>query len=554
MERRDVLKLGALSAVGAGVLAAPWGERAQSKSASLLPSREMPRPYRMPFRRPPVLRPAAVTAEGGRPVLHYAVTAQQGEAAMLPRLRTPVWGYNGLAPGPTIVVDDGVEVRLTVRNQLPLTHPAYGHPFSLATHLHGNASLPQYDGYANDKILPGHRKEYRYPCVQGGRTMWYHDHAAHYTGRNVYSGLFGAFIVHDPWDRAQLPQDEFDVPLVVGDVMFAADGSLAFDDRDHSGLFGDVITVNGVPWPVMQVKRRVYRFRIFVGSISRSYRFSLSTRDPLVIVGSEAGMFRTPQPVQSFRQVTGERYEVLVDFSRYEPGTTIDLLNASNKNNRDFTDTNKVMRFVVTDTPYDGRNNTVPTSLDVHPHTDAIMTVPQSAARRTTRLRLKHDDITNEWSINERTWEDVIASGFTEVLADPAIDDVEIWQIENSSGGWYHPMHLHLVDYRVIWRNTTSGRRPFPWELGPKDTVYVGEGETVRLLVKFSVPEGSPGGRYMIHCHNLPHEDFDMMGQFRVGKVPFDTDPNHPILAAPPVWDAGPADTPEYEPAYPIGT
>ncbi|EYR62859.1 bilirubin oxidase [Actinotalea ferrariae CF5-4] len=553
MERRDVLKLGALGILGVGALATPLGERAMSKSASYLSARDFPRPYGQPFRRPAVLRPYERTVDEAGPLVKYSVTAQQAAAAVLTRLSTPVWTYNGVLPSPTIRVADGERVSLRVRNALPATHPQFGHPFAMATHLHGNASLPQYDGYASDLSLPGQVKEYRYSCVQGARTMWYHDHAAHTTAQNVYSGLVGQFHVRDAWDEAQLPQGEFDVPLLLSDAMFAADGSLAYDDDDHSGLYGDVVLVNGVPWPVMRVKRRVYRFRVVAGSISRSWRLSLSTREAMTIVATDAGMLRVPQPVGSFRQGSGERYEILVDFRRYAPGTAVDLLNASNKNNVNYDHTNKVMRFLVTDEAFDGANNAVPTALDVHPHADAVMALTPQMARRTTRMRLKHDDITNAWSINDHTWADVVSSGYQRVIADPDVDDVEIWEVENSSGGWFHPVHIHLVDFAVLWRNSTRDRRPFAWERGPKDTVYVGEGETVRLLMRFSVPEGSPGGRYMIHCHNLPHEDHDMMAQFRVGKVPFDADPNHPVLAAPAAWDGGPPDSPTYEPGFPVG-
>jgi hypothetical protein len=36
----------------------------------------------------------------------------------------------------------------------------------------------------------------------------------------------------------------------------------------------------------------------------------------------------------------------------------------------------------------------------------------------------------------------------------------------------------------------------------------------------------------MIHCHNLSHEDHDMMVQFEVGDAGDDW--NHPVYAAPP--------------------
>jgi spore coat protein A len=135
-----------------------------------------------------------------------------------------------------------------------------------------------------------------------------------------------------------------------------------------------------------------------------------------------------------------------------------------------------------------------------------------------------------QWTLNGQTWLDVIDSGFKAVLANPGLNAVEVWQIENSSGGWFHPIHIHLVDFKILSRN---GRPPFAWELGPKDTVYVGEGETVRVIAKF----GPHRGRYMFHCHNLPHEDHDMMHQFRVGLNAGDADPNDPITAAPPVPD-----------------
>ena len=66
-----------------------------------------------------------------------------------------------------------------------------------------------------------------------------------------------------------------------------------------------------------------------------------------------------------------------------------------------------------------------------------------------------------------------------QILANPALDDVEIWEIENSSGGWFHPLHIHLVDFKILARD---GAPPHAaWERGPKDVVYVGENETVRV-------------------------------------------------------------------------
>ena len=134
---------------------------------------------------------------------------------------------------------------------------------------------------------------------------------------------------------------------------------------------------------------------------------------------------------------------------------------------------------------------------------------------------MKKDDRTNEWTINDDTWKDVVASGYTRIFANPQPGDVEIWEVENKSGGWFHPTHIHFVDFRVLSRN---GRPPRPEENGPKDVVYVGENEKVRLLIQFSHP-GGRHGRYMIHCHNASHEDHDMMVQFQIGAHEPDCDP-----------------------------
>jgi hypothetical protein len=130
-------------------------------------------------------------------------------------------------------------------------------------------------------------------------------------------------------------------------------------------------------------------------------------------------------------------------------------------------------------------------------------------------MRFKREG--GQWTIDGQTWEDVVNSGFTRVVANPKLGDVEIWELENSSNGWFHPVHIHLVDFQILDRN---GGPPLPYEHGPKDVVYVGEGETVRVLMRF----GPQVGRYMMHCHNLVHEDHDMMVQFEVG-----TGGHHPI-------------------------
>ncbi len=348
--RREALQLGALGAAGlAGVQGGT--DSGSGGAASPLAPENRPVPYRGVFRRPPELLPYATTFDDGdpaRPVDHYAVTERLGRMEVLPGLSTPVAGYNGIFPGPTIRARRGTRIELRMRNGFPEA-PGLLLPqrTDTSTHLHGSPSLPQYDGYANDLTVPGYVKTYKYPNTEKASTLWYHDHRHLVTAQNVYSGLAAFYPYSDQYERAQLPQGEYDVPLMISDAQFNADGSLRYDLDGDAGLWGDIILVNGVPWPTMKVKPRIYRFRVLVASISRSYRPTLSNGDPVHVVGTDGGMVPVVQPVRSWRQGTGERVEVLVDFRGFRAGQTVDLRNLSNKNNVDFADTDKIMRFQV---------------------------------------------------------------------------------------------------------------------------------------------------------------------------------------------------------------
>jgi FtsP/CotA-like multicopper oxidase with cupredoxin domain len=198
----------------------------------------------------------------------------------------------------------------------------------------------------------------------------------------------------------------------------------------------------------------------------------------------------------------------------------VELRNAGVPNAIDFDNTGKVMAFQVGTTVTSGANNGPPPAV-LNPNVPAMNVDP---AKATATRKLVFERQHGEWVVDGHTWEDVIASHFTKIVANPDLDDIEVWELENKGGGWFHPIHLHLVDFRILDRN---GRPPTPQELGAKDVVYLGENDKIRILVQFHGHEG----RYMIHCHNTVHEDHDMMVQMLVGEY----DPAHdPITAAPP--------------------
>jgi FtsP/CotA-like multicopper oxidase with cupredoxin domain len=261
-----------------------------------------------------------------------------------------------------------------------------------------------------------------------------------------------------------------------------------------------------------------------------------------------------------------ERYEIVIDFSKYTTGTKLQLLNLGVPNSTDFDNTGKIMQFQVVDTPAGvPADVTLPSGglYSLNPNKE-VWDLKENAIQGATKIEVVRQG--GEWKIQSTsssttsnsgsgrsggsgsgsggsgsggsgsgsgssgggttklmTWEDIIASGYKEVVANPASGDVQIWEITNKSGGWFHPVHIHLVDFKMLTRN---GKPVFNYEQGPKDVAYVGENETIRAIMRFGTAgDFTTDGRYMIHCHNLPHEDHDMMTQFRVG-ADVDRDPN----------------------------
>ncbi len=490
-----------MGAVGVGVAAAvPLAvpRRVRSGSPEPMPSRKLPRPFATPFVRPPTAQPTQSTATDD----HYLIRMAAIQTEIVPGFRTDMWAYNGTVPGPTIRATRGRGVVARFINGLPSMHPALGYESYTCIHLHGAASKPQYDGYASDIIHPGQYKDYRWANTECSRSLWYHDHAVHRTWSNVAMGLAAQYVIEDPDDaKFGLPSGPFDVPLHISDAMFQADGQLLLDLESLKGFWGDVMLVNGRPWPAMPVQRRKYRFRVLNGCVSRSLFWRLSTNDPFQVIATDAGLTAAPITVNKMRHANGERYDVVIDFSKYAPGTRVVLRNDSLPYNDDYPNTDRIMAFDVVGGQVDTTNNSVPSEL--RPENE-IVTAPVPTRGKVRSFRTERQG--GEWTIDGYTWHDVIDSNYQLVAATPVVGDREIWEFHNSSGGWSHPMHEHGDHSRQLTRN---GRAPYPYERGPKDTYYVGENETVRILLKFDLP-----GKYMIHCHNGVHEDHDMMVQY----------------------------------------
>ncbi len=470
MDRRALLRLGLAG------LAAPALLGTDSATRSLPPG-AVPR-FAVDL---PLPRVARATRVGG--VDTYRMTQRPASVQVLPPglPPTPLWTYDGSFPGPTIHAERGRPAAVRQRNALPE---------DVSTHLHGMASRPEDDGQPGLPVRPGGERVYHYPNAQPGATLWYHDHADMATSPHVYRGLAGLYLLHDPAeDRLGLPAGDQDVPLVLQDRTFDRDGRLVFDDHAHTDVLGDVALVNGAAWPRLAVQRRRYRFRVLVASNSRPYLLGLSDGRPFTVVASDGGLLPRPVRTAGLLAVMAERYDIVVDFSDLPAGRSVSLVNQLETGRL-----HELLRFDVG--RLRGRDESrVPAELAEPPRL-ATATTPVDRV-----WHFAHGP--TGFVINGRPFDG------DRVDARPRLGSTEVWELRTQGLGFFHPVHPHLVRFQVLSRD---GRPPAAYERGWKDTVLVGERSVVRIAARFAPHTG----RYVLHCHNLVHEDHAMMTQFEV--------------------------------------
>jgi spore coat protein A, manganese oxidase len=492
LTRREMIKAGLLTG---GVAALPVGRAIATLRDEpldeMLESPPVPT-FAVPLRIPPLARP--VRSEGNTD--YYEITQRVARVPIIPGLPlTEIWGYNGITPGPTFRHVGGRDAIVKQINRLPV---------DVSVHLHGGDNSPEDDGHPLDLIPPGGSKVYRYTEEESLSTIWYHDHAIHETGRNVYMGLAGHFFVSTEEERAlPLPKGRFDVPLAIQDKFFLKDGSIDYpykDPEEHEpfqqGVFGDVILVNGTPKPFFRVLRRKYRFRVLNGSNARIYSLALSNGDPLTVLASEHDFLQQAVQTDRLPIFPSERYQVVIDFSKYRVGSKIELRNLFEDVPGDPFDpdkTSQIMRFDVVDDASD------PSSIpaDLGPAPDF------TGATGPVRKEWVFERNGGAWTINDKVFDE------DRFDALPKFNVPTVWRFVNQSGGWYHPIHPHAEEFLILDRN---GKRPRPWERAMKDVVGLGPNEVARILVTFHHFRGP----YVMHCHNIEHEDHDMMTQFKI--------------------------------------
>ena len=195
-----------------------------------------------PFQVPLPILPTLAATYSDASTDYYDVTMRVGQKEIIPGQMTTFWGYNGMFPGPTIVAKR--DRRVVVRQLNNLQE-------SMSVHLHGGHTPYASDGFPTDLIGPGATKVYEYPNNAPAATLWYHDHAIDVTGRHIYMGLAGFYLIHDDQEESLgLPKGKDDVALLIQDRLFDSHGAMVYpltDDTIITGVYGNRLLVNGAP-------------------------------------------------------------------------------------------------------------------------------------------------------------------------------------------------------------------------------------------------------------------------------------------------------------------
>jgi len=452
--------------------------------------------------------------------LHYDLEAQTGNSRFFADLQTPTIGFNGSYLGPTLRLRDGNDVSINVSNRL-------GEPTTV--HWHGLHVPASADGGPHQLIEDGRSWSAQFTVRQNAGPFWYHSHLVDRTGEQVYRGLSGMLIVDDAESTGlELPSEYGvdDIPLIIQDRRFNADGSFQYvsSHRDiMMGMHGDRLLVNGTLNPYFVPRTRKVRFRLLNGSNARTYNIAFSDGRSFEQLGCDGGFLSQPLPMTVLTLAPAERCEIVVDFSDGAPVNMVSLPMAADSPNRMQNMMGRRMGF----------DNDSFQVLSIRPQS-GLAPSPELPIRLTEVADFESVGIDRERRFElsmamgrgmmaggrgggrgQRSSDQFFINGTTMHMAAinvrVPIGSTEIWEIHNQSP-MMHPFHIHHGQFQLLTRN---GRPPHAHERAYKDTVKVGPGETVRVVMEF-LHYSDPDVPYMYHCHILEHEDNGMMGQFLV--------------------------------------
>lgn len=438
----------------------------------------------------------------------------------------------------------------------------YRWPMQLAGYdsINTNATDPRAgypDGHGGVKKIRGDWRETM-------STHWFHDHMLDYTAQNVYKGNAAMMNYYSAVDRGRegfqcnyenpnnanlcLPSGtgldwgnrDYDMNLLIADKAWDAKGQLFFNIFNLDGFLGDQMTVNWLWKPYVDVRARRYRLRLLNGSVSRYFKIAIVTdkgdRVPFHMIANDGNImehaiaFPNADSQDLPTQAIAERYDIVVDFSRYAPGTKIYFVNLmehrdgagpkeeiplrevlSGKYRGDPT-VGKFLEFRVQS--YSG------TDLSMNPADyvegkKKMIPLPTITPEEIKNARRRSFEFGRSSGTDEAPWTIKTdgGNGFGadphRVSAAPEIGAVEVWRLESTSGGWSHPVHVHFEEGQILSRD---GRPPPPWERWSRKDVYrLGPEENSSGVVEVAIRIREFAGSYVEHCHNTQHEDHAML-------------------------------------------
>jgi len=457
---------------------------------------------------------------------------------------------------PTLVLRAGQRVRIDLVNGI--AEPTI-------VHWHGLAVDTRNDGGGSVVARPGEHYGYDFTLRNRGSLYWYHPHPHGLTAGQAYRGMFGLVeISDDDEDRLRAALDlapgTSEIPLVLRDRRAGSEYAPSEADRMH-GFLGDRALVNETDCAQLDVRTRIYRFRVLNASNARTYLLGWRTADgkpfPFTLIGNDGGLLAAPRTCRDAFIASAERLDILLDLSDLGVGDTLTL------ETRSFDPMHMEMPASAATPPVDHaamghgvpgaagggagsgeRAAAGPGAADPHAgHAGHGGSFPEGSPRALLALRVREKtsygariparlsslasiDVAQaterplrlgfakgRWRINDR----VFAMGETPI--EVRRNSVEVWLIRNYFNSMPHAMHLHGFAFEVLERQTSpdavaalkiDDRGRLATDLGRKDTVLVWPGESVRIALDFACP--FPGDQtYMFHCHNLEHEDGGMM-------------------------------------------
>jgi len=293
------------------------------------------------------------------------------------------------------------------------------------------------------------------------------------------------------------------------------------------------------------VERRKYRFRILNGAVSRFFKVAIAdasgTAQPMIFIANDGNLMPSPVVLtQLDEQGIAERYDIVFDFSHYNLGDKLWMVNLAEhrngrKPNADLTlaqalsgqssdpCVGKFLEFRIVRDPATPDQSQVPAVLIPNPDLSQVPLSRQrtflfgSGAGQTT-----NDPVTTffgPWGIDtDNDSSGVLAADFGRISAAPKFGTREIWTLINGGGGWDHPIHIHFEEGQILARDGSASNVP-AWERGRKDVYRLRPGGTVTLTMQFR----DFGGMFMEHCHNTVHEDNAMLLRWEIddGGAPF---------------------------------